>query len=193
MPVDRNVQARLKFQQGVKEKSGMLGEQDSSKLTPDEEKMVTAAVTEAGKMLYQNQQVGASVAKMIQKPPHAKGIGDASGMLTAQVDDQMNLPDDLVIPVGVAVCELVVDLGEQLGFYPESNELSQASVQATIKKLYEIYDADPADMEAAVGESGLSPEEIQGGIQQIAGGEAAAAPAQEGVPVGEQAEEMTNG
>lgn len=162
MATDRNAQARAQFSQKM---GGGLLRQDAQAeevpLTPQEEKLLKDAVQVAGQMLY-TEQVARSVASLIAEPPHVEGIGEAAAQLTSKVDDQMNLPEDLIVPLGMLVAELVSDLGEELGYYKESDKFVKQCVQHTLKKLYEIYGTDEDELAAET--EGYSPEELRSGM-----------------------------
>lgn len=115
-------------------------------LSPEEGKVIEQAVQSVGQLLYQNQQVGKAVVELIKQPPHVDGIGQAATLLTVKVDEQMNLPDELVLPVGVQAAQLVSDLGEELGFYSESEKFVKQVVKATMKSLYEHYGVDDQEL-----------------------------------------------
>lgn len=172
MALDRNAQARMQFNQktraGAREEGGLLesGEptdQPGEKLTPQEEQTVKQAVEVAGQMLYSDK-VSKGVAQMIQQPPHVEAIGDTAAQIVKSVDDRMNLPEDLIIPVGLLVTEMVSDLGEELGFYKESKQFVSKCVKFTIKKLYEIYGVDQEGVAEQAGE--FSAEELQSAVGQ---------------------------
>lgn len=209
MALDRNAQARMKFNQktraGAREEGGLLesgeptAEQPGEKLTPQEEQTVKQAVEMAGQMLY-SEKVSKGVAQLIREPPHFEAVGDSAAQIVKSVDDRMNLPEDLIIPVGLLVAEMVSDLGEELGFYKESKQFVSKCVQYTIKKLYEIYGMDQEGVAEQAGEFG--DEELRTAVgQQTDEGEGEEPPMEEepapevvveaepeGVPIEEEAE-----
>lgn len=186
MAVDRNAQVRMQAQMKTRQQQAAPNEN----VTPQEKKIVEDAVQVAGKLLYSDA-VSKRVAELVRQAPHVNGIGDAAAQLTSQVDQQMDLPEDLIIPVGLNVAEMVSDLGEELGFYQENTEFVKKAAQFTIRGLYQIYGFDKEGLEAAKGEAGAEapPTEEAGLLEQ--GGPAPEPPMEEEAPMEEPAPEET--
>lgn len=171
MAQDRNQAARQKFSQRMAGKGATMepvtpmdGEEPGENLTPQEKQIIDQAKEVAGQMLYG--QAAKPTAKLIGSGNPAKGCGEAAAQITAATDKKMDLPEDLIIPVGMVVLEMVIDLGESLGLLKEDDKLLQNATREMNKRLFDEYPPDAQDLSQVAQEQ--DPAELQNGMAQQA-------------------------
>ena len=168
MPLlDRAKQAQQAKAANVAKATGGDGTEE---FTPEEKAAYEQGLDVATKLLYEQQGVGEKIAEMIQTGDPAQAIGDAAALLTKQADDalQGQLPETVIIPIGVRLVGEIADMAEELGLIQADQPMMQKAVQVAMKTLFQDYGVD----EAALGEAqGLAQKfggdsEFAGALQQ---------------------------
>ncbi len=124
---------------------GAMPEED---LTPEEEQALHAAVGEAGKVLYDDPKAREMFMQLIKHKPNDESVAMAAAKLVVQVDKQSggDIPETMIIPFGVAVTAMLIELGEARGLFTFDDNMEKRVCVLCIKELMQEYGVDPGEV-----------------------------------------------
>ena len=128
--------------------------EEESNLTPEEQEIYDSAMQMVGELIYNNDESHQAVMDMITAENPALTIADATIFLLSKVEEtfQGQYPEELIIITADEISDLVMELIDESGKVPVTEDIAKEVKTQVIEQLAEEYGADPEDLQVGFGD-----------------------------------------
>ena len=113
--------------------------------SPEEEQLFEEAMTEVGRLFFQDDKVfESSMAAIGRAPKPGVGVGQVAAQIISTVDDKMDLPGDFILPLLETLVPEVARAADEAGLIEVNDKILATAMAQGVKSLedggYEIED-----------------------------------------------------
>jgi hypothetical protein len=127
--------------------------------TPEEQKALEGALQAASHLLYKEDSTHQQYMKLMEnyKEEPQAGIIEVTKQVVTAVDQQLDLPETVIMEFTAVVTDMVMELGEATGLAKLDERQQEDTLALTTMAILEEYGAEPGDLEQVL--ASMTPEE----------------------------------
>ncbi len=129
-------------------------EEAESNLTAEEQTDYEAAMEMTGEIIYTNDESSQALIELMSEDDPVAGVVEASMFVLSQIEQayQGNFPEQLILPVMDEITDMLLELGETAELFTVDEQMAVAVKGGAAEELVAEYGADPAAVEANLGD-----------------------------------------